>query len=187
MSRKDEIQTAAARLFGEKGFAAASVRDIAHAVGLGAASLYNHICSKDELLSVICFRCAQQFLDGMKAVETADLDARGKLKALIALHIRIALNDKSSVTVFNDEWKHLQEPQLGEFLDLRRNYERRYLRIIREGIESGEFVKADPDVVYQWILSSLRWLHVRGSRKFRQTEDDLIEQLTSLIINGIYV
>ena len=49
-NRKEEIQTAAAKLFGEKGFAASSVRDIANAVGLGAASLYNHMGSKDELL-----------------------------------------------------------------------------------------------------------------------------------------
>lgn len=185
MSRKQEIHTAAARLFGERGFAASSVRDIAQAVGLGAASLYNHIGSKDELLSTICFRCANEYLEGMKAIEAGPAGALEKIKALIALHIRIALHDRSSVTVFNDEWRHLQEPQLGEFLALRRNYERRYLRIIRDGVETGSLRQADPYVMYQWILSSLRWLHLQDTRKLRQTENELTEQLTSLIINGI--
>jgi AcrR family transcriptional regulator len=155
VSRKQEIQTAAARLFGERGFAASSVRDIAQAVGLGAASLYNHIGSKDELLSTICFRCANEYLEGMKAIETAPTGALDKIKALIALHIRIAL------------------------------HERRYLRIIRDGVETGSLRQADPYVMYQWILSSLRWLHLQDTRKLRQTEHELTEQLTSLIINGI--
>jgi len=34
ITRKDEIRNAAAKLFGEKGFAASSVRDIAQAVGI---------------------------------------------------------------------------------------------------------------------------------------------------------
>jgi len=185
MSRKTEIQTAAARLFGEKGFAASSVRDIAHAVGLGAASLYNHIGSKDELLTTICFRCADQFLEGMRAIEAQPGTALRKIEALIALQVRIALEDRSSVTVFNDEWRHLQEPHLSRFKELRRNYERRYLRIIRDGVEAGDLRDIDPYVMYQWILSSLRWLHVQDLRKTKLTETGLIQQITPLIINGI--
>ena len=68
-TRKEEIQFAAAKLFGKKGFAASSVRDIAQEVGLGAASLYNHMGSKDELLTTICFRCARAFEEGMKHID----------------------------------------------------------------------------------------------------------------------
>ena len=46
LSRKDVIVTKAAALFREKGFKAASMRDLAEAVGVEAASLYNHIKSK---------------------------------------------------------------------------------------------------------------------------------------------
>ena len=183
--RKEEIHTAAAKLFGEKGFAGCSVRDIAQAVGLGAASLYNHMGSKDELLSAICFRCAQQFLEGMKRIDIPETAPEEKIRELIRLHIHIALHDKSSVTVFNDEWRHLPEPQLGEFLELRREYERAYLRIIREGMERGSLKSMDPYLVYLMILSSLRWLHQQGIRKIKQTEEELTEQISSIILKGI--
>ena len=49
-SRKEEIRSCAARLFRKKGYKATSVRDIAQAVGVKPASLYNHINSKEELL-----------------------------------------------------------------------------------------------------------------------------------------
>ena|SRR5687768_10407099 len=184
-NRKAEIHTAAAKLFGEKGFAACSVRDIAQAVGLGAASLYNHMESKDELLTTICFRCAHEFLEGMRVIDVKGKAPDQKIRELIRLQIHIALHDKGSVTVFNDEWKHLQEPFLSSFLELRRTYETAYLRIIREGIEKGVLKNVDSYIVYQTILSSLRWLHMPGVKKIRQTEEELTEQITSIIIKGI--
>ncbi|MDQ3016074.1 MAG: TetR/AcrR family transcriptional regulator [Bacteroidota bacterium] len=185
--RKQEINSAAARLFGEKGFAGCSVRDIANEVGLGAASLYNHIGSKDELLNTICFRCANAFLEGMKEIDTKGKTPEEKIRELIRLQIHIALQDSSSVTVFNDEWRHLQEPQLTEFLDLRRIYERAYLRILKEGIDLQYFVDTDPYLMYQLILSSLRWLHQAGVKKIKQTEEQLTEQITTLLIKGIAI
>ena len=184
-NRKKEIQTAAAKLFREKGFAGCSVRDIAHEVGLGAASLYNHIGSKDELLTEICFRCANLFLEGMKKIEAADLEPVVKIRELISLQIHIALHDQSSVTVFNDEWRHLQEPYLHDFLLMRRTYETAYLRIIRDGIEKGQLRRVDPYLLYQMILSSLRWLHLPGAKKVKKTEDQLNEEITTIIIKGI--
>ena len=183
--RRVEIQTAAAKLFGEKGFAASSVRDIAQAVGLGAASLYNHMGSKDELLTTICFRCANEFQDGMKKIDVPGKSPDKKIRELIALQIHIALNDKSSVTVFNDEWRHLQEPYLSSFLELRRNYETAYMTIIREGIEKGALKNMDAFLIYHMILSSLRWLHMPSARKVKLNEAQLTEQITSIIIKGI--
>ncbi len=185
--RKEEIQTAAAKLFGEKGFTASSVRDIAQAVGLGAASLYNHMGSKDELLTTICFRCAHEFLKGMKVIDLPGKSTDQKIRELIALQIHIALYDKSSVTVFNDEWRHLQEPFLSSFLELRRKYESAYLSIIREGIAQGILKNADAYLIYQMILSSLRWLHMPSARKIKLNQEALTEQITSIIIKGIVV
>lgn len=186
-NRKSEIQTAAAKLFGEKGFSACSVRDIAHAVGLGAASLYNHMDSKDELLTAICFRCAQKFHDGMTEINASTAPPDQKIRELIKLQIHIALHDNSSVTVFNDEWKHLQEPFLSTFLEMRRNYEDSYLRIIRQGMDEKIFKHRDAYIVYQTILSSLKWLHMPGAKKIKLTEQQLTAQLTSLLIKGITI
>ena len=51
--RKLEIITIASALFKDKGFSAVTMRDIAKAMGIKAASLYNHIKNK---YSVSIFR-----------------------------------------------------------------------------------------------------------------------------------
>src|ERR1700729_1354032 len=70
-TKKEVIIEKASRLFREKGFGAASMRDLAEHVGVEAASLYNHIQSKSEILQAICFRVANEFLTNLEAVEAS--------------------------------------------------------------------------------------------------------------------
>jgi len=58
---KDRILHAAVRLFSDRGYDKVSMRDIAAAVGIKAASIYNHYASKEELLkSIYEFYTTQQ-------------------------------------------------------------------------------------------------------------------------------
>ncbi len=53
---RSRILDAASALFSEKGYAATSMRDIADAVGIKAASLYNHFKGKQELFDSLIER-----------------------------------------------------------------------------------------------------------------------------------
>jgi AcrR family transcriptional regulator len=53
MATREAIIEAAARVFQTKGYHAASVQDVADAVGILKGSLYHHIESKEELLYLI--------------------------------------------------------------------------------------------------------------------------------------
>ena len=53
MANIEEIIAAAARVFQRKGYHAATVQDIADAVGILKGSLYHHFKSKDDLLYLI--------------------------------------------------------------------------------------------------------------------------------------
>ena len=52
-STKETIINETLTLFSEKGFEGVSMRDIAAAVGIKAASIYNHFKNKEEILSLI--------------------------------------------------------------------------------------------------------------------------------------
>lgn len=184
-SKKQVILEAAARLFRDKGYSATSMRDLARAVNLKASSLYNHIESKEALLQEICFNNAHRFLQGMAEVEKMPASHLDKIKALIRLHIEIATRDVTSVTAFNDEWRHLKDPHLSNFMELRKDYEQRFLALLQAGIDQGEIKDLDARVMLYTLFSSMRWIY-DWLRKDREMDvDQLVAQLITLLLSGM--
>lgn len=186
-NKRTEIREAAARLFRDKGYAATSMRDLARAVDLKAASLYNHFESKEDILRQICFDNAHRFLEGLQEVERGTGSATEKLRALISLHIQMATEDVTSITAFNDEWRHLNEPYLSEFKTIRRDYERRFQAIIEDGVRRGELCAIDPHIATYTIFSSMRWLYDWYKSGRRISTDDLQRDISSLLMKGLSV
>ena len=185
MSKKQEIYLEAARLFQEKGYNAASMRDLAERVQLKPSSLYSHIRTKGEILQKICLDHAHRFTGGMKQIEQGAASPLEKVRALLSLHIRIALEDPTSITVFSDEWKHLDEPFLTEFLELRRDYEQRFRRILQDGMQAGQFRTADANVALNTLLSALRWLHYRQRPGSAAEQASLERDVIDFLIKGL--
>ncbi|MEL7123427.1 MAG: TetR/AcrR family transcriptional regulator, partial [Bacteroidota bacterium] len=184
-NKKTQILEAAAILFRDKGYSATSMRDLASVVDLKASSLYNHIKSKQEILREICFDNANRFIQEMNEVEALDIKADQKVKTLILMHVDIAINDVTSVTAFNDEWRHLDEPHLSNFLELRKDYELRFRNIIDQGMEMGLLRKMESSIMLYTIFSSLRWVHDWFKPNKRIDQNELKRQLTEMLMNGI--
>lgn len=170
--RKQEIYQVSAKLFRKKGYTASTMREIAEIVGLEPSSLYSHIKSKEEILIDICNDCAELFAEGMARIIADKESPQTKLNALIDLHIDMAYNRPSSITVFNDEWKHLPQPQLESFLIMRKEYEDHFKSILKDGMRSGDFDSISATTALNIIINSAKWLHFH-SKKFDKKEFDL--------------
>lgn len=183
--KKEQIKEAAARLFRDKGYSATSMRDLAEAVSLKASSLYNHISSKEEILREICFENAHRFRTGMEEVEHSQSTATAKVEALLRLHVRTAMEDATSVTAFNDEWRHLNEPFLSEFKSLRKDYEQRFRLILQAGMEEGEFRQMDPNIALYTLFSSVRWVYDWFQPGRPLTAANVEDELTAFILQAL--
>lgn len=184
--KKKQIYEVAARLFSEKGFAGTSVRDLATAVGLLPSSLYSHIRSKDQLLEEICMGCARDFIVSLDHILEESNQPKIILSKLIELHINMALDNKASITVFNEEWRHLAAPQLEIFRALRKEYENKVTDVINNGIKSGEIKSLDPRIVLNTILSSTRWVY-NIEEKGHYSRKKLIADITLILTRGLYL
>lgn len=183
--KKQAIYREAARLFREKGYPATSMRELASALGLEASSLYSHIRSKEELLDHICFITAEAFMVGMAQIESGTGSPLEQVKALIHLHIHIALGDPTSQTVFTEEWKHLSTKRLTRFLEMRRDYQRRFTCIIEAGQASGEIKKIHSDTILQTLISALRWLNSDKLKRNKEQLSLLENDIACILISGI--
>ena len=108
-TRKEEIVRVAAKLFKEKGYSAVTMRDLATEMGIKAASLYNHINSKRDILNTIIISLAEEFTNGMKLIQASDDSCINKLKKIIQLHVKISSQNIYGMASLNNDWMHLEE------------------------------------------------------------------------------
>lgn len=184
-SKKEAIIEKAAFLFKTKSYTAASMRELAVALGVEAPSLYNYIGSKSELLQSICFKIANQFTLHLDEVENSNATILSKLETVLRFHIQIMLNNFDEVYVANHEWKHLKEPLLSNFLSQRRSYEKRLMVLIETGIKNKELKNIHPYVAVLTILSAVRGLEFWQGHKKNVSPQVLENDMVIHLLNGI--
>jgi AcrR family transcriptional regulator len=185
ISRKQEIIAVASSLFNEKGYKAVSMRDIAKAMDIKAASLYNHIKSKQEILSEIILKVAEEFTTGMENVDGENISAIKKVEKVIELHIDITVNHSEALASLNNDWMHLEEKDLKAFVKMREDYEENFRSIIKQGIDAGEIKPYHPEVILFTILSTLRTLYLWNQKRGKLDVNILKKDMVSVLIKGI--
>ena len=184
-SRKTEILTTAAQLFKEKGYSAVSMRDLATKMGIKAASLYNHIQSKQEILSTIVINVAEEFTRGMNSIVDLNLSPTKKIEAIMALHIDVTLLNTDALASLNHSWMHLEEKNLQYFEKMRDDYEAHFRTIIKTGIETGEFKNTNIEIMLFSLLSTLNSLYLWITKKENIDNQTLKEDMISTLLKGI--
>jgi TetR/AcrR family transcriptional regulator, cholesterol catabolism regulator len=184
-SKKDLILQKAAAMFREKGFAATSMRDLAETVGIEAASLYNHIRSKNEILEAICFDVANRFNTNIDVLETSKQSSITKLETLLRFHIRQMVENYEEVFVSDREWKHLEEPYLSNFQNQRRSYRKKFASIIEEGMRKNELRHIDAPTAVLIMLHAVSGIESWHRSKARINDRELEDNMVMIMIDGL--
>jgi AcrR family transcriptional regulator len=154
---RDSILEAAAQIFSEKGFHAASMQDIAEAVRLQKASLYHHVSSKQDILLAILDQTLDLLIERMNAVLAMDLPPDLKLREAMVCYLQILTEHHDLASVLLFEHRSLA-PDLKERHVPRRNrFESLWRRLIEEGQAAGVFMDADAGLVVRTLLGAMNW------------------------------
>lgn len=186
-NRRLEIISCAADLFQKKGYSSTSVRDIAKSMNMEAASLYNHISSKQDILSTLLLEVASEFSEAMDGIICAPNSSLDKLYQIISSHIKIIIGSAQAVSLIPSEWVHLEGNAIQEFIALRDRYELDFKSILTKCVEEGSLKPVNIELASFSILSTLRWLsswHIKNP-----TVDPTIieEELKKCLIDGLKV
>lgn len=185
LSRKNIIIEKSAELFKQKGYKATSMREIADMVGVEAASLYNHIHNKSELLKIICFDVANYYMEMMNKVEVEIADSLHKIEKLLRFHIVTTILQYDKSHVAEREWKHLEEPYLSNYKNQRRIYRQRFTALIEEGINTKKIKSIDAPTAVLILLHSVSGIESWHRSKVKITAKQLEENMISILIDGI--
>lgn len=143
-NKKDEVHTAAARLFFEKGYEATSIQDVADSVGILKGSLYYYIDSKEDLLYAVIEDAHAALLAILEEVSSERQDPQEKLRALVTRHCVYVADNVWATGAFLSSFGALTGDRRKRIIRERDEYELGWRRIIEEGQRTGAF-RADMD------------------------------------------
>jgi TetR/AcrR family transcriptional regulator, cholesterol catabolism regulator len=182
---REAILEAAVALFGKRGYAGTTMRDIAAEVGVLPGSLYAHISSKETLLDEIVELGIESFL----AIES-NLPNEGsgadKMRAAIKAHVAVAaVHPGRSLVVFH-QWRFLTEPNLTRALNKRRRYQQLFVRLIDEGIADGSFApNLDTKIAVFTILGALNWIPEWYSPRGHYGPAEIGDRIADQLLRGL--
>jgi TetR/AcrR family transcriptional regulator, cholesterol catabolism regulator len=90
---RERILDTAIALFGERGFEACTMRDLATEVGIKAPAIYNHYASKEDVLAAAMEHIAGRFFCSLAAV-LEDEPIEGWLETIVKHHVRFLLGHR---------------------------------------------------------------------------------------------
>jgi AcrR family transcriptional regulator len=185
--RRAQIVDAAMRLFAEHGVARASMRALADAVGIKAASLYNHFASKDEIIDAVVERGVRR-LDDLKRYRAGLGETRPTevLRSCIEYWFRLGELNQEIVILFAREPLLLDAARRDSFMESTRGLIAFFEGLLEEGVRAGEFRVANPTLLAFSIWGlELAWI-LRGELPPGATAiDEYATQQAELILRQI--
>jgi AcrR family transcriptional regulator len=177
---------AAARVFRERGFAAAGMRDIGIAADLSPGNLYHYFRGKDELLFFCQDRSANRLL---VALATARHDRRPlplRLRDLAIAHV-LCLLDEVEGSAAHLEVDALPPRLRARIVAKRDAYERGVRGLVSAGARAGTLHAADPTVATRAFLGALNWtahwFRPEGAKSPQQIAELVADYATAGLLN----
>ena len=186
MTRSDIIQSAA-QIFRQKGYHAASMQDIADAVGLQKASLYHHVRSKQDILAAILDAALDRLIGELQAVVDSDLPAQAKLRAAMKAYITVLTSDADLAAVLLLEHRSLEPPLREAHIERRDRFDHLWRKIIHHGIKAGAFRPVDETIIAFALLGVQNWLITWYRTNGRLRPGRLADEFADIFLNGLLV
>lgn len=151
--RRAEIIDAAAQVFAELGYHAASTQAIADVLNMRQASLYYYFPSKEQALYEVCLIGVQGFLEGFEEICGCDAGLPDKVRAGILNHMMPLRDRHAYVRVFLRDRHLISGPNRNTIGRVVRTYERRWQDLIEKGQAAGLFHRhLDPRTTIYGII-----------------------------------
>lgn len=182
----DQLVQAARKVFAEKGFDQARIEDIAGELGLLKGSLYYHVASKNELLYLVVRQEITPWLESVEPIVSSDAPARERMRLAIQQHMRNLQAHAASRLLFDEALNALQPKQHEEISRLYDQYTYLFVRVLKDGIASGEFrqdlqVRVASLAVVGMMNWSQRWFREHGAVSI----DEVAATFSAMVLDGL--
>lgn len=186
-SRATQVVKAAEALFGEQGYSATSMDDLAREVGILKGSLYYYVDSKEDLL----FRIVENVhrgVDGLieQARQAEVATPLDRVVLYVESQLRRNTENLVELTVYHNDWRRLGGERLAAVIEWRRHHDQALIAMLAEAQEAGQ-VGAGVDLrlaaahIYAVAIWPYTWYNPGGSI----SSDALVRSGAEFIRSGL--
>jgi AcrR family transcriptional regulator len=185
--RDAEILATAAEVFARRGYAAATVQEVADELGMLKGSIYYYISSKEDLL----FRLLSAVHDDVDAVleqvlSLPDLDPLERLCEYVRRQIAYNLGNLVQVSVYYSDIDQLGGDGRAEILRRRRAHEAPVVELVLEGQRQGLIDdRWDPAVLAYHVFAAIIWVYRWFKPQGRIAAAPVIEETVAFVRGGL--
>ncbi len=153
-ARRDVVAKQAARLFAERGYLGASLRDIAAASGVRSPTLYSHFPSKLHILIEVVNRYFDALAPRLETAARGGGNGARRLRDMLAeaAGTGVEWRDEFLATTNNWEWICTQ-PDLAGLVRRRDDVLALWRSVLAAGVADGSLRSMDPAATL-WVISS---------------------------------
>lgn len=184
--RQAELLRAAAAVFAEHGYDAATLQQVADRMRITKAALYRYVPGKDALLGEIVGHVLGDGRAILEQYRRADAPVAERLRGVIADHVRFIVRDLDATTVYLHEMHRLPDGLRDRFDREGLVYQHSLRDLVAEGQAAG-VVRGDLDagLVALQILGAVTWMHRWYRPDGRLGPDEIAEQLADVALFGL--
>lgn len=141
-SRREQIVSAAALLFAERGFHGVTIEELGTAVGISGPGIYKHFASKDAVLAEMLIGISRHLLDqGRLEVERSSSPTEA-LTRLLDFHTDFAMTRPELIRVQEHDLANLSTSQAHQVRRLQRDYVELWVTVLQELIPTLSALEA---------------------------------------------
>lgn len=202
---RDDILVAAADVLQRNGYEATTMKDIAAAVNLTAASLYHHFRNKDALLLAVLEAGISLVGNQIEPIAASDLPPAEKLRQMIRAHVLgltqhtaigaamvfeirslMGLKPVSNIASEADRKAYADFSTRREAFFVRRDrFEQLFRQVIREGVEMGVFRGVDVGIFTKTMLGAHNWVGVWYRPAGRLSGEQIAEMMADSFLRSL--
>jgi TetR/AcrR family transcriptional regulator, cholesterol catabolism regulator len=189
--RRKDIIAAGAKVFRERGYEAASLRDVAEVMGTDRASLYYYVASKNELFQLVTRNAIEEVVTAAEAVRKEHSDAVSRLRKLIV----------TTLTKYDDHYPYMfvfiqedmtridaasqDEVWARTIIELSHRFEVALLGIIDDGLSEGVFAIGHRHIAMNYVIGAINWTHRWYHPGGQLSGEQLGNEMADLIVGGL--
>lgn len=175
--RRTHILNIAADVFARRGFANATVREIATEAGILSGSLYQHFESKDSMLAEILSNLMTDLLAAYREVVATTEDIVEQFAGMVRCGYALVAEHRTGMTILHNDFSYISGiPEFGFVNEFNEELGELWLGVLRRGVEEGRF-RSDLDVFLTYrevmgaMLAAVRWYNPKGRISPEQVAD----------------